>query len=81
MACGTPVIAFARGGALETVIAEKSGIFFHQQTAERLKEAIARFEKISFSPQVVRSASLRFSQKRFKLEVEKIVKKAIKKLN
>lgn len=44
-ACGTPVIAFGKGGALESV---KSGVFFEEQTPESLKAAIERFERESF---------------------------------
>lgn len=44
MASGRPVIAFARGGATETVIDGKTGLFFHEQTAESLTGAIERFE-------------------------------------
>lgn len=44
MACGTPVIAYGRGGATETVVDGETGAFFHEQTAEALAEAIARWE-------------------------------------
>ncbi|KKS43718.1 MAG: Glycosyl transferase group 1, partial [candidate division CPR1 bacterium GW2011_GWA2_42_17] len=46
MACGKPVIAFAKGGALETVIDGQTGLFFSEQTAESLKSAILWFENI-----------------------------------
>lgn len=78
MSCATPVIAYGKGGALETVIDGRSGIFFPSQTVKSLKRAVARFEKIKFSKTGVRRASLRFSQKRFRMEVEKIVKTAAK---
>lgn len=54
-ACGTPVIAFGRGGALETVIPwtpqgsgtkAPTGLFFHEQTAQSLMEAVLQFETI-----------------------------------
>lgn len=44
-ACGTPVIAYGKGGALESV---KSGIFFDEQTPESLKSAVQKFERESF---------------------------------
>ena len=52
MASGRPVIAFAKGGALETVINNQTGIFFHEQTADAVVDAINRFESQlnSFSP-------------------------------
>jgi glycosyltransferase involved in cell wall biosynthesis len=44
-ACGRPVIAFGKGGALETVIDNKTGIFFEEQTPDSLADAILRFEE------------------------------------
>lgn len=44
MASGRPVIAFAKGGALETVIDGRTGMFFHEQTADAVVDAIQRFE-------------------------------------
>lgn len=44
MASGRPVIAFAKGGALETVVDGKTGLFFYEQTSEAVMEAINRFE-------------------------------------
>src|SRR5690606_4069259 len=43
-ACGTPVIAFAKGGAVETVIDGVTGIHFHEQSAEAIRAAVERFE-------------------------------------
>lgn len=50
MASGRPVIAYGRGGATETVIADESGVFFDVQTTEALIDAIERLEKIDFNP-------------------------------
>jgi glycosyltransferase involved in cell wall biosynthesis len=44
MASGRPVIAFGRGGALDTVVEGETGLFFHDQSAEGLAEAVERFE-------------------------------------
>lgn len=44
MASGRPVIAYARGGALETVVEGRTGLLFHEQSAEALAAAIDRFE-------------------------------------
>lgn len=54
MACGRPVIAYGRGGALETVVSGVTGTFFGEQTAASLAEAIARFESQSFAPEAIR---------------------------
>ena len=40
--CGTAVIAFGRGGAVETIINEKTGVFFDKQETESLKNAIEK---------------------------------------
>lgn len=75
---GRPVIAYGRGGALETVIGLRpkepvegaTGMFFNEQTADTLAQSIVAFEKIekSFDPEFIRSCSLRFSKERFKEE-------------
>lgn len=70
-ACGTPVIAYAAGGALETVIGSpdpkiRTGVFFDNQTAESLQSAIETFIQLDkFSPKVCRANAERFSQQRF----------------
>jgi glycosyltransferase involved in cell wall biosynthesis len=72
MACGTPVIAFGRGGAAETVIPPgmgqpATGWWFEEQTAECLAEAILAFERAadSFVPAAGRKQALRFSTRRY----------------
>lgn len=45
-ACGRPVIAFAKGGALETVVEGKTGLFFQEQTSDSLSRAIGDFESL-----------------------------------
>lgn len=66
-ACGTPVIAFAKGGALETVIEGKTGLFFSEQTVGSLCEAITRFEQldVAFMPEACRRSAERFSEQVF----------------
>lgn len=71
-ACGTPVIAFGRGGALESVIGlpleRPTGVFFGEQTAESLLEAVSRFEHNShlFDARQCRKNAERFSSENFK---------------
>lgn len=72
-ACGTPVIAYGAGGALETVrdLAQypdtPTGIFFGNQTVSALVEAVKKFEAYSglFNPEVARSQAERFAPKIF----------------
>jgi len=80
-ACGRPVIAFGCGGALETVIGglptssfapeSSTGVFFAEQSAESLADAIRFFESIEthFSPAFVRRNAERFDVSRFKSEM------------
>lgn len=50
MASGRPVVAFARGGALETVVDGHTGLLFRDQTPESLASALEQLSEISFSP-------------------------------
>jgi glycosyltransferase involved in cell wall biosynthesis len=72
MACGTPVIAFGRGGATETVLppdarTEPTGLFFREQTPECLATALADFEarRGDFNPTAARRQAVRFNAPRF----------------
>ena len=46
---GCPVIAYTKGGATETIIEGKTGLFFKNQTRESLRDALERFKKISYN--------------------------------
>jgi glycosyltransferase involved in cell wall biosynthesis len=79
-ACGTPVIAFGRGGAAETVIpadsaAEPTGVLFGEQSVTGLADAILRYEAHSgdFSPAVARRQAERFHPQRFDEELSKFL--------
>ena len=71
--CGTPVVAFAKGGVLETVVNNKTGIFFNEQTEDSLINAINQFEKTTFNPLVVRQNAFQFSLERFEKEMQSFV--------
>mgnify|MGYP002247614470 FL=1 len=49
-ACGTPVIAYGHGGSLETVSEGRTGLFFHEQTADSIVEAVNCFESMGAKP-------------------------------
>lgn len=74
-AAGRPVIAFARGGAIETVSEDTTGVFFSEQTVDSLADAIERFERMEFDPAVCRSNAERFDasefRRRFKAAVDR----------
>jgi glycosyltransferase involved in cell wall biosynthesis len=78
-ACGTPVIAYGRGGALETIRDGVSGLFFTEQTPRSLMEAVFRFEdrEEEFDPQVCRENALGFSNERFDWEFKQAMDAAV----
>jgi glycosyltransferase involved in cell wall biosynthesis len=79
-ACGTPVIAFGKGGVLETVIDEKTGIFFYEQSIRSIMEAVKKFEIIQIgSPEEIRTNALRFSAENFKIKFTEFVNNKISK--
>jgi glycosyltransferase involved in cell wall biosynthesis len=74
-ACGTPVIAFGRGGVMETVVAGKTGVFFHEQTVASLCDAVRRFEQdqASFDAVEIRAHAQKFNTGRFCEDLLKLV--------
>jgi len=65
MASGRPVIAFRRGGALETVVEGVSGAFFEEQSVDAIIDACSNFEKQSFDPDVLVEHAKMFGSDRF----------------
>lgn len=75
-ACGTPVIAFGRGGATETVKHGTTGWLYAEQSAAAIKEAIMAFEQhFQTDPLVIREHALLFSTARFKQQMTQLVDK------
>ena len=72
-ACGTPVIAFNRGGARESVVDGLTGIFFEEQTSESIINAVERFDKMSFDYKIIRKQSEKFSTDSFKESIREYV--------
>jgi len=70
-ACGTPVIAFGKGGALETVrpnsVKNPTGLFYNEQSVDAICAAIRQFEDHSdlFTPAACRANAMHFSEERF----------------
>lgn len=77
-ACGTPVIALAKGGTLETVIENKTGVFFKEQSVEEIKQAVINFETKIFDPKLIREHAVSFSKQRFELEMQVFVETKFK---
>ncbi len=80
-ACGRPVIAFGRGGACETVINNKTGIFFAHQETEDVVEALNQFEELDekglFDSHVIAEHAQSFSADRFKKEMTEMILKTM----
>jgi len=72
-ATGRPVVAYAAGGALETVVDGRTGLFFYEQTADALVDTLRRFDSTSFSVEACRENALRFSRERFQGELRETV--------
>ena len=66
-ACGTPVIAYGRGGSLETVVNNVTGLFFMEQTADAIIKAVEDFEMkcIHFNPVEIRLHTEKFFRNLF----------------
>lgn len=73
MSCGTPVIAYKGGGYLETVVENKTGIFFEKRSVESLGKAIKRFGKIQFKSRDCVKQARKFSKKKFKTEIKNFI--------
>ena len=73
LAAGTPVIAYAKGGALDIVQDGESGVLFADQTVESLAAAIKRFETMSFLPATLHRKAKRFDKGLFDTKIRKIV--------
>lgn len=87
-ACGKAVIAYGKGGALETVIgfneasdanADATGVFFYEQTPEALREAVQRFEEIEgrFDGQRCRRNALRFDRPIYKKSMQGFIESVV----
>ena len=74
-ATGRPVIAYAGGGSLETVIAGETGEFFNQPTVESLKRALASFDPAAYDPAACRANAECFRVDRFISELSAYLKR------
>lgn len=73
-ACGTPVIAFGKGGALETVVEGKTGMFFYEQTEAAICAAISQFESAGdFDPASIRAHAEQFAPEIFRERFKRFV--------
>ena len=69
-AAGAPVIAYAKGGALESVVDGETGVLFHEQSARALVDAVLTAEKRTFSSASLRTHAQKFGPARFRTEMQ-----------
>jgi len=72
-AAGRPVIALARGGVLDSVLPDETGVWVEEQTVESLIEAVRRFEMLSFDTERLVKHAGKFSTERFQRELRAII--------
>jgi len=72
-ACGRPVIAYGAGGALESVVDGKTGLFFERQDKGSLIKAVQRFNSMSFDGNSIRENALKFDKEFFKKQIKEFV--------
>lgn len=73
-ASGRPVIAYAAGGALESVIEGKTGTFFYEQTPQALMKAVKKFDRLEFDSKMIRKHAEKFDVEVFKRKIKNFVK-------
>lgn len=73
MSTGTPVIAYGRGGVLETVLEGKTGVFFQKQTPLDLIQAVENFEKLSLDYRAIHEHAKPFNKHRFQREFKQLI--------
>jgi len=71
--CGTPVLAYRGGGALESVIAGGTGEFFEEQSKDSLVEAVKKFQPEKYDVQAIRANAEKFSKRNFQKKMKEFV--------
>lgn len=75
MASGRPVIAYRSGGALETVIEGKTGLFFNEQTPQAVIDIVKDFDSAEFDPAAIREHAGKFDKEIFKIKMKDYIEK------
>ena len=76
--CGTPVIAYKMGGLSETVIDNKTGILFNDQSINAILNAIKRFKEVEFDYKYISRHASKFSEKNFTKNIQDFIDSKIK---
>jgi glycosyltransferase involved in cell wall biosynthesis len=69
MACGTPVVAYGAGGALETIVDRETGLFFEEQSVVGLVSALERLDGLGLSAAAARRRAEQFSRENFRVRI------------
>lgn len=81
--CGVPVIAFGKGGSLDTIINKKTGLLFNSQTAKSLMQTVKKFDRMTFKKRVLianaKKSSLFFFKKKILKEVSNVLESELQK--
>ena len=77
-ASGRPVIAYGKGGVLDTVVDNKTGILFEEQSVDSLKNAIIKFETMNFDKQEIRKHALEFDESVFQKKIKEFIDEKVK---
>jgi glycosyltransferase involved in cell wall biosynthesis len=77
MASGRPVIAYGRGGATETVVADRTGVFFQTQSVEAIIDAIERLEKMEIDPSAISAHAAGFGKEVFTEKMRAYVERRV----
>lgn len=77
-ACGTPVIAYAKGGVMDTVVNGVTGIFAANQTVDDFAKAIETFGRKAWDHEVIRNHARQFSEQKFQIKMKEIVEESVK---
>ncbi|WP_339292133.1 glycosyltransferase [Paenibacillus sp. FSL W8-0187] len=76
-ACGRPIIAYYGGGALDTIIAEQTGLYFEEQSIDSLVKTINRFDQYDWDPQYIRQHAEQFSEHIFIERMQSIIESSL----
>ncbi len=76
--CGTPVIAYAKDGALETIVENQTGIYFSDQSEDDLYGAMVKIEGRDWNPEEIRKQAMKFSKKNIKYALKHYIEEVYK---
>lgn len=77
MAAGRPAIAYAGGGAIDTVVEGVTGTLFHEQTVEALADAVRRFDPAAYDPTTLRAHANQFAKDGFQARLSAFIEEVV----